>query len=71
MHDHLVGYLCGALEAEEITLVERTLAGDQEVCRQLQVLRLAFVCLECDREDCQPPDGLAARLCEKIRALRN
>jgi hypothetical protein len=71
MHDHLVGYWCGALEAEEITLIEKTLASDQEIYRQLQILRLAFAVLECDREDCQPPDGLAARLCQKIRALRN
>jgi hypothetical protein len=71
MHDHLVGYLCGALEAEETRLFEKTLDGDQEVYRQLQILRLAFVMLECDRQDCQPPEGLAARLCEKIRARRN
>lgn len=71
MHDELVGYLCGALEVEEITLIERSLDGDEQLRSRLEIIRLAFLPLECDREECCPPDGLAKRFCEKLRSKRN
>ncbi len=67
MHDHLVGYVCGALEIEEATLFEKTLNGDYELRRQFEILRLALRPLDGDRDDCCPPEGLAKRCCQRIR----
>jgi anti-sigma-K factor RskA len=66
MHEHLVGYVCGALEADEVQLVEQNLNGDEEFRRCLERVKLILAPLECDREDCSPPDGLAARVCQML-----
>ncbi len=67
MHDYLVGYVCGALEIDEIALVEKSLHADQELRRKCDLLRLALRPLDSDREDCCPPEGLAKRCCQRIR----
>jgi hypothetical protein len=67
MHEHLVGYICGALDGEEHLAVEEKLGVDQEVRRSLEKLRSFLAPLECDREDCCPPEGLAARVCNVMK----
>jgi hypothetical protein len=67
MDDRLIGYICGALEVEEITLFEQ--CCDDQMRMQIEIVRLAFVPLDGDCEDCDPPDGLARRCCEKLREL--
>ncbi len=69
MHDH-VGYLCGALELDEITVFEQILARDGELRRLVELHRKTLILLDGDREDCCPPQGLAARCCERIRTAR-
>jgi anti-sigma-K factor RskA len=71
MHDHLVGYLCGALEPEEVQIVEQGLNRDQEFRRCLDKARQLLAMLECDREECCPPEGLAVRVCQMLMARRH
>ena len=66
MHEHLVGYLCGALEADEIQSIEESLARDEAFRSRLEALRRSLAPLECEREECCPPDGLAARVCKTL-----
>ncbi len=67
MHLELVGYLLDALEEEEVRHVEQTLQTSVTVRQCVEVLRLALVPLEADREHVTPPVGLAARTCRRIR----
>lgn len=70
MEDKLVGYMIGALEIEEILLVEQALEADPAVVQQLEVLRLAIEPLQYAAEPVDPPVDLAARTCQRIRELR-
>lgn len=70
MQDQLVGYLIGALQVEEMTLVEQTLSADAEVRQQLEILRLALAPLETAHDSGEPPQGLAQRTCLRLRELR-
>jgi anti-sigma-K factor RskA len=70
MHDHLVGYCCGALEADETELVEQSLTADEEFRRCVERVKRLLAPLECDREDCSPPDGLATRVCQMLLARK-
>lgn len=63
--DLLIGYLCGALEYEELLIVEKYLDG--ELRRKIEILRFAFRPIECDREECCPPKGLTKRVLQPIR----
>ena len=71
MHDKLIGYLVGALDLDEITYVEHLLAVDAEARRQLEVLRIALVPLEGDRQHVEAPAELAMRTCQRIHQVRN
>ena len=70
MQEKLVEYLLGALEVEEVSLVQQALQWDVEVSRQLDILRLGLAPLEGDRDHVEPPPGLAMRTCERIRAVQ-
>jgi hypothetical protein len=63
----LVGYLLAALEDEEARHIEQTLQTNARVYHHLEILRLALVPLEADRDHVMPPAGLAARTCKRIR----
>jgi hypothetical protein len=66
--ERLIGYLLNALEHEDALAVERSLAGEDETRRQLDLLRFALVPLEGDCGDVDAPAGLAACTCRRIRA---
>lgn len=70
MHDKLIGYLLGALEAEETTYVEQILQVDTEACRQLKVWQISLAPLEPDRQHIEAPARLAVRTCQRIRQAR-
>ncbi len=63
--DLLIGHLCGALEYEELLIVEKSLDG--ELRRKIEILRFVFRLIECDREECCPPEGLAKWVLQQIR----
>ncbi len=71
MQDKLIGYLLGALEAEETTYVEQALQADEETRRQLEVLRSGMAPLEADRGHIDAPANLAIRTCQQIQEVRN
>lgn len=70
MQDKLIGYLLGALEVEEASQVEQLLAADEELRRQLEVLRLGLAPLAGDREHVDAPAQLAMRTCQRVRDAR-
>jgi anti-sigma-K factor RskA len=70
MHDKLVGYLLGSLDSEEVSDVEKLLAENSEIRRDLETLRRALDPLEGDRQHVDAPEGLASRTCQQIRELR-
>ena len=70
MHDLLVGYVLNALDGEERECIERILEGDANACRLLDALRHCLLPLQGDCENCEAPQGLAVRTCERIRVIR-
>ncbi len=69
MQDKLLGYVLGCLDGEEVLSVERACACDKELARQLDILRFALDPLRHAPPPVDPPDGLATRTCQQIRAL--
>jgi hypothetical protein len=70
MQDQLIGYLIGALQAHEMTLVEQTLCSDLSAQQQLECLRLALTPLAGASDGCELPPELALRTCRQLRELR-
>lgn len=70
MQAYLLGYLLGALDVDETAIVEHLLAIDDELRRQLKVLRFAFTPLESGRQQIDVPENLAVRTCRLIRELQ-
>lgn len=71
MKEHLLGYLCNALDDNDMRDVEAALADPQKggsLGHELEVLRRAFVPLECDRCPLPAPPGLATRTLDFVRA---
>jgi hypothetical protein len=64
--EDLIGYLLGALEADEQTAVEARLQTAPDFLIRLEQLRLAFLPLEADREPAAPPFGLAERTIARL-----
>ena len=65
-HEHLLGYVLGALEPLEHEQLERELAKDPRLAHQAELLAARLQPLEAGRETEQPPEGLAARCCSMI-----
>ncbi len=63
MQEHLLGYLLGALDAEEQECVETALENNPELRRQLDVLDARLEALRLARDADDPPPDLAARTC--------
>ncbi|MFO0903381.1 MAG: hypothetical protein U0939_10295 [Pirellulales bacterium] len=63
VREHLVGYLLGALDAEEQQQVERALERDSGLRAELERLAQVLPDVELDREHHEPPAGLARRTC--------
>lgn len=67
MVDNLLGYLLGALEAEDIEQVSLALQSDPQLQRQLELVRRALEPLEFCRETVDAPPDLAVRTWVVIR----
>ena len=67
-HEHLLGYVLGALEPREHEQLERELANDPELARQVEALIARLQPLECCRETDAPPGDLARRTCAAVFA---
>lgn len=65
-HEHLLGYVLGALEPLEHEQLERELAKDPRLAHQAELLAARLQPLEAGRETESPPEGLAARCCSMI-----
>ncbi|HWB14616.1 MAG TPA: hypothetical protein VG826_35665 [Pirellulales bacterium] len=61
MVNNLLGYLLGALEADEVEQVSRAVHSDPNVSGQLELLRRAFEPLELCRQPIEPPSNLGVR----------
>jgi hypothetical protein len=68
MHEDLLGYLLGALDADEQHRIEAELAKSPQLRQELQKLRRCLEPLESAWEDQAPPPGLVDRVCESIAA---
>jgi hypothetical protein len=66
MREDLVGYLIGALEPHEAAAVEAQLSRDEKLRFDLERLRRSLSILEVNREQFEPPSGLAARTCQFV-----
>lgn len=70
MVETLLGYLLGALDAEDVEQLSSLLETDPELQRQLDLLRLALEPLElCRREAIDAPTDLAVRTWVVIREV--
>jgi len=63
---HLIGYLLGAIESDEQTVVEQQLQHDEMLRRELELLRGSIHPLAVDHGHHEPPAGLAQRCCEYV-----
>lgn len=68
MREHLLGYVLGALEADEQELVERRLEADPELRRLLGQLESRLGHLDSIKETHDPPADLGSRTCDAIWA---
>jgi len=66
MREQLLGYLLGALDADEQAAVERQLSENPELVRELEFLRAQLLPLESNRMEYEPPGDLAARTCAQL-----
>jgi hypothetical protein len=70
MHEDLLGYLMGALDADERARVEAELAKSPQLRMELARIRRCLEPLESIREaaDVDPPAGLVERVCDAVEA---
>ena len=66
MHEDLLGYLLGALSADEQRRIENALAVDPQLQRELEQLRLSLEPLDSLQDETDPPSGLANRTLRAI-----
>lgn len=66
MRELLLGYLLGALEADEQRRVEERLQRDVELQRELEALSECLAPLAEDCDAYEPPAGLAEKTCELV-----
>src|SRR6516165_783362 len=66
MRENLLGYLLNAVEPEERSAVERSLAQDARLRDELALLRTGLAPLDGERAHHEPPKGLAQRCCEFV-----
>jgi prepilin-type processing-associated H-X9-DG protein len=66
MDENLVGYLLNALDPETQRQVEAHLAADPQAREKLEVLRRAIEPLAADRDNIEPPPGLAVRTLGRV-----
>lgn len=66
MDDLLLGYLINALDPTDRRTVEARLCDDPAARRRLELLRRSVAPLATDREDPEPPPGLASRTLTRV-----
>lgn len=66
MREHLLGYLCNALEPAEHELVEQNLGQDAQLRIELEAIDRTLQLVRTDRAFYDPPSGLAQRTCEFV-----
>jgi len=66
MRENLLGYLLGALDGPEQTDLEQQIENDPQLREQMQSLDAHLAMLEPSRQQHQPPQGLAERVCQAI-----
>jgi hypothetical protein len=66
LRDQLIGYVLGADEPTEHSLVAGHLASDESLQRDLELLKRGLEPLAVDQTHFQPPAGLAQRCCEYV-----
>lgn len=64
--ENLVGYLLGALEADEQAQVELELERSPQLQRELETIRARVEPLSWLEDDVAPPPGLASQTCDQI-----
>jgi prepilin-type processing-associated H-X9-DG protein len=69
MDENLIGYLLNALDPEAHREVEARLARDAAARDRLEAMRRALEPLALDRDEFEPPAGLAARTLDRIAEL--
>jgi len=67
--EDLIGYLAGALEADERAALEASLPGNPALANRLVQLRGMLAPLEADRDVTPPPPGLADRTLERLATV--
>jgi hypothetical protein len=68
--EQLLGYVLGALEADEQAEVEKQLGSDPEQRKELALLRRQLAPLAALRQEYAPPPGLAERTCRFVAEHR-
>jgi hypothetical protein len=68
MREHLLGYLLEALEPHEAESVRQSLDNDEQLRRELEILRRCLMPLSADAAAFDPPVGLAQRTCNYVAA---
>jgi hypothetical protein len=66
MRDDYLGYLLNAVDEGQRERIARRAAADPAVAHDLEILRRALEPLAADREEFEPPAGLAARTCALV-----
>ena len=66
MREHLLGYLLGALDVAEQEAVEQALENDISLRSELDCLAANLEPLRADRQNEDPPVGLASRTCRMV-----
>lgn len=66
MREHLLGYLCNALDPAEHDLVEQRLAQDAQLRNDLEAIDRALQLVRADRALHDPPSGLSQRTCDFV-----
>jgi DNA-binding CsgD family transcriptional regulator len=69
MRELLLGYLLGALDADEQAAIERRLTEDPKLRDELELLRKHLQLLDCCRIEYEPPGDLVARTCAQLDSL--
>ena len=64
--EQLLGYLLGALEADEQATMERELIVNSQLRAELEKLRQHLQPLEWIEREYEPPQGLVARTCQTV-----
>jgi len=69
MRDDLIGFVLGALDLGEHEELRRKIEQDESLQRQLRIVERGLTPLRWSEPPADPPEGLAARTCERLGSL--